>query len=317
MSAKARSHRWSAVAAVVAFAATCFAGDGLRLVEERLRTPPDFHLDISRGAVFFNGVASAPYDVAKDAPHLAALRERLCAKAVLNAKTDMARYLSQRFAVWEKVVDKSARDASAWRSVSSSSGSSGVSLRGCTISDCAELFDDGDFFVAVTVEWSVEAHDAANIAARGAKLYGDDAFQALRKALKDAEIHDIAGARMFRVDAGCGEILVPVGAAIVDIDGLSGLRMKAAIEKADAAAQRFFESAVVAPLDVTFSDSSDATSLGSSRRISETMVVSSESVATGLNRVPRRLAYSGILRDPVTQRKLYVVAFVPDVFKKS
>ena len=299
----------------------CFAGDGLRLVEAKLAAPPNRHLATEKNAIVFNGVASAKFDPAKDAPRMMAIRSQLLAEAMIAARKSLARYVSQNFSVWEGVVDASSADSSLWISGSESKGSSDIVLDGCTVSDYAELVDDGDFFVAVTLEWSVEGDLAAKVAKTGRKFLDEADFTRLRAHLKGAELSRKIGPRICEITHGGQRLVVPVGTAAIDIDGLSGLQLKKAIRKVEIAAGQAFEQAVETPVHVDFSDSSvvekscegEEESVQSESRLTTV----TESVSRNMNHVKRRMAYSGVLVDGATRRKLYVMSFVPDCFAEN
>lgn len=316
---------WKALAVAASLMACaraqCFAGDGLRLVEGLLSSPPNRHISPERNAIVFNGVASAKFDPSSDAPKMMAIRSQLCAKAAIAARKALARYVSQNFSVWEGVVDRSCADASLWISGSESKGSSEIALDGCAVADYAELVDDGDFFVAVTLEWSVEGDLAAKVAKTGRKFLDDGDFAHLRDYLKGAELGRKLGPRICEV-THCGQRLaVPVGTAAVDIEGLSGLHLKNAMRKVEIAAGQAFEQAVETPVRVDFADSSAvAKSIeGDDESViaQSTLAASTESVSRNMNHVKRRLVHSGVAVDGATRRKLYVMSFAPDCFTEK
>lgn len=320
MTAQTTIFRISASALMVfAFVWACHAGDGLRIVEERLETPSNRHYIPERRTLCFNGVSLVKCDAASEPARVMECRAIAFDKAVMEARKGLAKYLSQNLSVWENVLDASCDDASLWLSSSRSEGWSSVVLDGCVVTDFAEFFEEGELFVGVTLEWSPDFAIAAKLA-RTNKVYLDNNdFVQVAAWAKDGKLSAKLGPRMCSVSHNGGTWFVPTGTAAIDIEGLSRLKMNVAISKVKTDAERAFEQAVQSPLQVVFAGDSSV----SRRRVGDVedtidvneSLASSTTVATsGMNLVRRRVAHEGVVRDSVTGRRLYVMTYVPDCF---
>lgn len=314
--------RGSAISVVVIVATIvwrCAADDGFVEVEGRLRARPNVHYIADRRAFTYNGASSAKFESAKDANRLMALRTRLFNEAVENARKNLATFISEHHAIWESLLDAPESDLSLWLPSSLSGDKCSVSLFGCTVSDCAELFLDGRIYVAVTVIWSPEAAIAASKARENAVYLEEKDFLQLRTRVKNETLFNLIGPRLYELQREDGSVFVPVGAVAVDMGGFSGMRLSDASKMAEEAAARTLEQFVESPLRVVFNDAPPGilSSREENAAAPEKAPTEEPSKAREEKRVNCRLVFSGVVRDPTTGRSLYAAAYAPDCFTKT
>lgn len=320
MSAKLKAARLIAAVFMAIAAWFCQAGDGLENVLSRLRTPSNLHFVPERRTLCFTGASIAKCDVAGAPERVMTARAVAFDKAVMEARKGLARFLSQHLAVWESVLDASRDDSSLWLTSSNSKGWSSVVLDGCVVVDYAELMEGGDLYVAVTIEWSPDCAIAAKLA-RTNRIYLDtEDFAQVVTWAKSVRLAKKLGPRMCSITHDGGSWLVPAGTAAVDIEGLSGLRLKAAMRKVEADASRAFEQAVETPLEVVFEDASSVSRQSSGHddaiKVHEKFASSTIAASHGMNLVRRRIVHEGVVRDETTGRRLYAMTYAPDCFAR-